>query len=76
MVDKYGIITDDIEQTEEYKKIEKELNEKLDIWAEENKVFGLGSCHRFWAKKKEILKTEYNIEWKSPQELNPTVFFD
>ena len=36
----------------------------------------LGYCHRYWALKKQILKREYGIDWKSPAELNPGVIFD
>jgi hypothetical protein len=35
-----------------------------------------GFCHIFWAKKKEILKEKYGIEWKTPREMNPMNFYD
>jgi hypothetical protein len=37
---------------------------------------GLGYCHAFWAAKKRILREEYGIDWKSPAEEYPTIFFD
>lgn len=36
----------------------------------------LGFCHIYWSFKKEILKTDYNIDWKSPQKLNQEIIFD
>lgn len=70
---------DKIENTEKYKQIEKELNKKIELELElkgyKNKQT-LGFCHIYWELKKEILKTDYNIDWKSPQELNPEIIFD
>ena len=37
---------------------------------------GLGFCHTYWAYKKKILKEKFNIDWKTPQELNHDVRFD
>jgi len=30
----------------------------------------------YWAAKKELLKKEYGIDWKSPAEMNPYALFD
>lgn len=35
-----------------------------------------GACHRIWAIKKSILKTDYGIEWKTPSERFSDVRFD
>lgn len=35
-----------------------------------------GVCGLIWAKKKSILKEKYNLNWRSPQELNPSARFD
>lgn len=37
---------------------------------------GMGFCFAFWIEKSRILLSEYNIEWKSPQQMNPNVLFD
>ena len=37
---------------------------------------GLGFCHMFWREKKRILKEEHDIDWKTPEEMNPHVIFD
>jgi len=35
-----------------------------------------GSCHTFWKHKKCILREEYNMIWRSPQDLTPECCFD
>jgi len=35
-----------------------------------------GYCYSFWPEKKRILKEKYNIDWKTPQELNPDMIWD
>ena len=37
---------------------------------------GLGFCHVFWAKKKEILRQNHGIEWLTPAEQHPGTIFD
>ena len=37
---------------------------------------GMGYCHVFWRHKKRILKEQYDIEWQSPAELNPHIWYD
>lgn len=36
----------------------------------------MGFCHLFWRTKKQVLKEEYDIEWRTPAEMNPSVLFD
>ena len=36
----------------------------------------LGYCHAVWGQTKEILKEKYNIDWKTPAEMNPHILFD
>lgn len=69
-----NIKTDPIENTPEYKKIEGELEQKIKEMVGDNDKFGF--CHVYWDAKKLILKRDYNIDWKSPAELNPLVIFD
>ena len=47
----------------------KELNMPKDEW-------WFGSCHTFWKHKKKILRKEYHMIWRSPQDLNPECCFD
>lgn len=36
----------------------------------------MGLCYKVWARKKQLLKKMYNINWQTPAELNPGVTFD
>lgn len=36
---------------------------------------GLGYCHLYWTRKKELLK-ERGYDWKSPAELDKYAFYD
>ena len=71
------IKNDAIENSEEYKKIKDELEKKINLKIEiDGHKKGMGYCHIYWEYKKEILKKDYNIDWKSPAELNPHIIFD
>ncbi len=35
-----------------------------------------GLCYEIWARKKQLLKELYSIEWRSPADLNPGTMFD
>ena len=37
---------------------------------------GFGSCRSLWRIKQRILKEKYQVEWKSPGEMNPNADFD
>ncbi len=65
---------DPIEDTPEYKAIEKELEEKILAKIGENR--GMGYCHLYWATKRDILLSDYGIVWKSPAIMNPGIRFD
>lgn len=36
----------------------------------------MGACHWFWKHKKRILREQYHMRWRSPQDLNPYSCFD
>lgn len=69
---------DPIEKTDEFKKIEKELNEKIELFLNTQHISKgtLGYCHAYWETKKCFYKKYYNIDWKTPAELNPEINFD
>jgi tetratricopeptide (TPR) repeat protein len=72
---KYSMKEDPVEYTEKYLDILIELETK--IGDELKGIFrGRGFCHRYWRVKKEILKKDYGIKWKSPAKMNPGVRFD
>ncbi|MBQ4558127.1 MAG: hypothetical protein IJA61_01975 [Clostridia bacterium] len=54
-----------------FKKVDKIIQEEL-----KNSETGLGSCHSIWDRRKQLLKDMYNIDWKTPAELNPDIIFD
>ena len=67
--------TDPVEQTPQYKAVEEEVHRKVE--QELKDIIGtMGACFLMWKLKKEILKNDYGIEWKSPGELNPDIRFD
>lgn len=39
-------------------------------------LYLFGACHTLWAMKKNILKTDYGIDWETPAERSPGVIFD
>jgi hypothetical protein len=49
---------------------------KAESILKEKEITGMGSCHAFWSELREILKDEYDIEWRSPSELNPNTMYD
>ena len=71
---KRGYKYDPVEDTPEFKAIEAELHAKIieKMGGEMNR----GNAHMYVKLKKEILKSDYNIDWKSPQELNPKIKFN
>lgn len=74
-----GLIHDPVEESDAYLSIEKELEEKLRSYFSD-KEDGLDctpvSCFEYWRVMKQFLWEDYGIAWKSPAELNPTVFKD
>ena len=68
---------DSIEETEEFKKIEKLVNEEVENLLEQQGVKKqLGYFHIYQNLKKKILKEKYDIEWKTIEEMNPDIIFD
>jgi len=35
-----------------------------------------GFCHRYWYTKQRILKERFNVNWRTPAELNPHICYD
>ena len=83
-IDKEKIITaysiqhklkvDPIENNPDYK----DILESVDALVM-NKIgfqYYTGFCHKYWEYKKQYLKRYFDINWKSPAELNPDTCFD
>lgn len=54
-----------------FKKVDSILEEEFKAVSNQ-----IGLCHKIWARKKQLLKEMYNIDWKSPADLNPGINFD
>lgn len=50
---------------------EREANEQLDDMPR-----GMGFCFAYWPTLRNILKEKYNLDWRTPAEMNPGVIFD
>ena len=81
-----GIKVDKVEKTRAYKACVEEAERIADEmvgnfyaerYGEEHRNNrGLGTCHLFWGFKKQVLKEKFNIDWKTPSEINPHIKFD
>lgn len=65
---------DPVEDTPEYQAIKDELEAK--ILERMGGEMTRGNAYMYVDLKKEILKKDYGIDWKSPQELNPRIKFN
>lgn len=72
-----GIRRDPIEQNprhaEVFRNIDAEVNAML---ADHPRKGSMGFVHTIWETKQRVLKQKYNINWKTPAELNPQIMFD
>lgn len=73
---KNGLYHDKVEKTKEYKQCIAEVERLAEIEAGKTGHVGKGYCHILWGCKKQILKERFNIDWRSPQEMNPHCRFD
>ena len=77
-----GLIHDPVEESEAYLSIETESEEKLRSYFSDKKIDSGNwfrtpvSCFEYWQVMKRFLWEDYRIEWRSPVELNPTIFKD
>lgn len=69
------ILYDPVEDTVEYKNIQDELESELFKLMQTVEV-KMGRSYKYWSLKKRILKQKYNIDWKSPPEINPDITFN
>lgn len=58
-----------------YRDIFSQVRTQVEREAKEQGVEGLGSCHWYWRRQKELLN-QRGIDWLSPQALNPNTNFD
>lgn len=66
---------DPVEYTSEWEEICYDVEDRIDErFANAPRQRGL--CFRIWSAKRDILKEEYGIDWRSPAQMNPRVRFD
>lgn len=66
---------DPVEYTTKWENIYYDVEEELDRRFA-NAPKGRGFCFHYWAAKKELLKDKYDIDWRSPSQMNPRIKFD
>ena len=66
---------DPVVYTEAYETVIDTVNEEVDRRME-GEPYGMGMCFEIWSIKKEILASKYDIEWRTPSQMNPRVHFD
>ena len=69
------LLYDPVENTVEYQNIRDELESEL-FKLMQNVNVKMGRSYKYWSLKKRILKQKYNIDWKSPPEMNPGIIFN
>jgi len=77
--DRDGFKYDPKERNQRYRSIIKKAEEEAEELVSKkypNIRKMMGGCHAIWGEQKRILKEKYDIDWKTPKELNPLVLFD
>lgn len=54
----------------------RETNERFPYLNVTRDDLNMGLCHRIWHHKKRLLKELHGLEWSSPAELNPHIWYD
>lgn len=75
IVQKGRLKQDPIEWSSEYEHVIDEANRKVYSLLEDHPR-GMGFCLAYWSVKRQVLKEDYGIDWKSPAVMNPGVIFD
>lgn len=66
-----------VEDDQRYTGILSKINDKAnEVLAEHQKKGNMGFVHIIWSTKQRILKQKYDINWRTPAELNPQELFD
>jgi hypothetical protein len=62
---------DDPRLREIFKQVDTEVEKVLSTYSKES-----SSIHIYWGTKQRILKEKYGIDWNTPAEMNPSIYFD
>jgi hypothetical protein len=72
-----GLAHDPVEDDPRYAEVFKSIDGEVKaLLADHPQRGGGGFVNIHWIIKKDLLKQKYNIDWRSPEELNPHVLFD
>jgi hypothetical protein len=52
------------------------IDAECELRAEGADEHQLGYCHLLWERQRTILRERYGIDWRTPAQMNPDVFFD
>lgn len=71
---------DPIENDPQFKSVFENIDSEVEALLAKDgltmRIVGMGWCHMFWPAKQRLLKEKYGIEWKTPGDMNPEVYFD
>lgn len=70
-----SVKTDPIERDEAYLAVRFDVEKKVDEILSSEEESNVPFCLRYWNTKREVLKKDFAIDWKTPAELNPDVSF-
>jgi len=72
-----GLAHDPVEDDPRYGEVFKSIDDEVKtLLADHPQREGEGFVSIYWQTQKKLLKQKYNIDWRSPGELNPHVLFD
>lgn len=72
---KNGLLTDPVEKTNEFLEVRYDVEARVDEILNRELNEDLPFCIRYWNTKKRVLKEEFSLDWKTPQEMNPGIRF-
>lgn len=71
-----NLIYDEQEKNEVYKEVIQNAGKEAIEYIESLESAEYKNVQYFWKVKSQILKEKYDIDWKSPEKLNPYIIFD
>lgn len=68
------LLFDPVERTPKWEEIAYEVEKECDRRLK-NEQRGMGFCFSYWSTKRSVL-AKYGIDWQTPSQMNPRVYFD
>lgn len=69
------ILTDPVESSEDFLRVRFDVEKATDEILAEKREGGIPFCLLYWETKKNVLKENFGIDWKSPADMNPNIRF-